>query len=162
MRFLMIDRIERWRLGSEAVATKNVALSEDFFDDHFPLKPILPGVLIIEGLAQLAGLLLEESVRHAEGRRVKALLSLVERAKFRRPVHPGDRLRYHATIASVNEMGGRCDVTAKLEDETESVVATAGLLFTFHAFENPSLEARRDAVLSLWLHECTDRMECAP
>lgn len=157
MRFLMLDRITTWRIGAYATAIKNVALSEDFFDDHFPSKPILPGVLVIEGMAQLAGLLLEESVRHQEQRRVKALLSLVERAKFRRPAVPGDRLYYRAALASVNELGGRCTVEARAESEDGPVVASAGLVFTFHAFENETLEARRAAILDLWLRDCEDR-----
>ena len=59
MRFFLIDKIDEWNLGATAKATKNVALSEDFFDDHFPRRPVMPGVLIIEGMAQLSGLLLE-------------------------------------------------------------------------------------------------------
>jgi len=54
MRFFLIDRITRWEVGRAAEALKNVALSEDFFDDHFPRRPILPGVLMIEGMAQLS------------------------------------------------------------------------------------------------------------
>lgn len=55
MRFLLIDRITEWEPGKRASAVKNVSLSEDFFDDHFPLKPIMPAVLMIEGMAQLSG-----------------------------------------------------------------------------------------------------------
>ncbi len=106
MRFLLIDRITEWEPGKHACAVKNVALSEDFFDDHFPMKPIMPAVLIIEGMAQLSGLLIEEGVRMESRRNVKALMSIIEKAKFRRPVYPGDKLVYHAEIGSVNELGG--------------------------------------------------------
>jgi 3-hydroxyacyl-[acyl-carrier-protein] dehydratase len=64
MRFLLIDQITAWEPGKSGTATKNVALSEDLFDDHFPLKPIMPGVLIVEGMAQLSGLIIEEGVRN--------------------------------------------------------------------------------------------------
>jgi len=74
MRFLLIDRITLWEPGSRGSAVKNISLSEDFFEDHFPLKPIMPGVLILEGMAQLSGLLLEEGVRRESGRNVKALI----------------------------------------------------------------------------------------
>ena len=62
MRFFLIDRIDKWEVGVSAQATKNVTLSEDFFDDHFPRRPVMPGVLMIEGMAQLSGLLLEASL----------------------------------------------------------------------------------------------------
>src|SRR3989304_2334360 len=107
MRFLLIDRIIEWEPGKRARAVKNVALSEDFFDDHFPLKPIMPAVLMIEGMAQLSGLLLEEGMRQGSGRNVKALMSIVEKAKFRRPVYPGDKLLYSTEVISVNELGGK-------------------------------------------------------
>ena len=64
MRFFLIDKITKWEIGVEAEAIKNVALSEDFFDDHFPRRPVMPGVLMIEGMAQLSGLLLEGSLKN--------------------------------------------------------------------------------------------------
>ncbi|HDY65929.1 MAG TPA: hypothetical protein ENH84_06840 [Phycisphaerae bacterium] len=57
MRFFLIDKITRWDVGTGAEAMKNVALSEDFFDDHFPRRPVMPGVLIIEGMAQIRAML---------------------------------------------------------------------------------------------------------
>ncbi len=96
MRFFMIDRITAWEAGHCAEALKNVALSEDFFDDHFPRRPIMPGVLMIEGMAQLSGLLLEASLKEKHDRDAKALLTVLERTKFREFVHPGDTLTYQA------------------------------------------------------------------
>ncbi len=148
MRFFLIDRITSWQPGRTADAVKNVALSEDFFDDHFPLKPIMPGVLILEGMAQLAGLVLEEGVAEQTGRKVKALMSIIEKAKFRIPVKPGDSLRYHAEVVSVNELGGKVSAKATARDR---LVAECTLVFTFHEFENPMAEACRTRLLSLWL-----------
>lgn len=148
MRFMLIDRITRWEPGVVASGIKNVSLSEDFFDDHFPLKPIMPGALILEGMAQLSGLLLEESVQNDTGARVKALMSIVERAKFRRPAYPGDTLCYDAAIDSVNELGGRATITASIDGE---IAAQCTLVFSFTEFTNPGLEARRSEVLNLWL-----------
>ena len=148
MRFLLIDRITAWEPGVRASAVKNIALSEDFFDDHFPLKPIMPGVLIIEGMAQLSGILIEEGVRNESKRNVKALMSIIERAKFRRPAYPGDVLVYTAEVRSVNELGGRAHVQAHADEE---LVAETDLIFSFHEIDNPRLESRRHEILSFWL-----------
>jgi 3-hydroxyacyl-[acyl-carrier-protein] dehydratase len=148
MRFFLIDRITAWEPGKNASAVKNVALSEDFFDDHFPLKPIMPGVLMIEGMAQLSGLLLEEGMRQETDRNVKALMSIIEKAKFRRPAYPGDRLSYRAEVDSLNELGGKARVKAFVDGEQ---IAECVLVFSFHELDNPRLEARRSEILSLWL-----------
>ena len=147
MRFLLVDSIVAWTPGERAKAVKNVSLSEDFFDDHFPLKPIMPGTLIIEGMAQLSGLLLEESMLAAR-RKIKALLSLVEKAKFRTPVYPGSQIEYHCDILQINEYGGKISGQAFVED---SLVAECFLLFSFHTYENPIQDAIRGRILDTWL-----------
>lgn len=152
MRFLLIDRITSWDPGKTGTAIKNVSMSEDFFDDHFPLNPIMPGVLIIEGMAQLSGLVIEEGVRQETGRDIKALMSIVEKAKFRKPVHPGDTLEYRATIQSINDAGAKANVKAFIETD---LVAECGLVFSFHEIENERLEMRRSEILSLWLKDLT-------
>jgi len=148
MRFILLDRITHWEPGRRGSATKNIALSEDIFDDHFPMKPIMPGVLLLEGMAQLSGLLLEEGVLAENGRKVKALMSIVEKAKFRKPVVPGDHLVFHAEVSSCNEMGGK--VSAWTEREGERIVECA-LVFSFHRYDHPRLEERRTEVLNLLL-----------
>ncbi|MDR1658560.1 MAG: 3-hydroxyacyl-[acyl-carrier-protein] dehydratase FabZ [Deltaproteobacteria bacterium] len=147
MRYFLLDRIVSWSPGYEATGLKNVSLSEDFFNDHFPLKPIMPGTLIVEGLAQLSGLLLEETIKQ-DGLRVKALMSLIEKAKFRRPVLPGSQLRYHSRIDQINRLGGRVLATATVE---ETLVADCQLLFSFHQFDNPCEESVRADILAAWL-----------
>jgi 3-hydroxymyristoyl/3-hydroxydecanoyl-(acyl carrier protein) dehydratase len=147
MRFLLIDRVISWEPGRSAAAVKNVALSEDFFEEHFPGKPIMPGALVLEGMAQLAGLLLEEALRRDSGRRAKALLTIVERAKFRRPVYPGDQLEYRVQLAAMNELGGQVEATASCGGAPR---AECRLTFAFHEFENQRLERRQEEVVSLW------------
>ena len=107
MRFFLIDKITRWNVGSDAEAVKNVTLSEDFFDDHFPRRPVMPGVLMIEGMAQLSGLLLEASLAKKSGHDAKAVLTVLERTEFRKPVGPGDVLTYRASVIAVNKNGGK-------------------------------------------------------
>lgn len=148
MRFFLIDKITDWEPGVSACAVKNIALSEDFFDDHFPLKPIMPGALIVEGMAQLSGLLIEEGVRNDTGRNVKALMSIIKDAKFRRPAYPGDRLEYRAEVGSVNELGATATIKAFVDDE---LLAECALVFSFHVIDNPRLEERRSEILALWL-----------
>lgn len=146
MRFVLLDRILTIEPGRRGTALKNVAMSEDFFDDHFPLKPIMPGVLILEGLAQLSGLVLEEGMRRDRGRKVKALMSIVEKAKFRSPARPGDRLEYTAEVVSTNDSGGKVSARAARDGTT---VAECSLVFTFHEFENPRLEARQAEIVAM-------------
>jgi len=148
VRFLLIDRITSWDPGRTATAVKNVALSEDFFDDHFPLKPIMPGVLLIEGMAQLGAVLLEYGVRRDAGRVVKCVLMIVEEAKFRSLVRPGDCLEYRAEVESVNEYGGKVAATASRNGKR---VAECTLIYGMDGRSEPALDARRAALVSLWL-----------
>jgi 3-hydroxyacyl-[acyl-carrier-protein] dehydratase len=148
MRFFLIDRITRWEVGGVAEAVKNVALSEDFFDDHFPRRPVMPGVLMIEGMAQLAGLLLEASLKARHGRNAKAILTVLERTKFRVMVRPGDTLLYRAEVKSVNPEGGKAVVQAFRDGR---VVATSALMFAFNYIDDPQLDSRRTDLLKTWM-----------
>lgn len=148
MRFFLIDRITHWQVGVAAEAVKNVALSEDFFDDHFPRRPVMPGVLMIEGLAQLAGLLLEASLKEQFAREAKAVLTVVERTKFRTLIRPGDTLRYRAEVMSVNLNGGKATGQATCDGR---VAVTTGMVFAFLEVDDPALEARRNELLNTWL-----------
>jgi 3-hydroxyacyl-[acyl-carrier-protein] dehydratase len=148
MRFFLIDRITHWAPGTAAEATKNVALSEDFFDDHFPRRPLMPGVLMIEGMAQLAGLLLEASLLEKHHCNAKAILTVLERTKFREMVRPGDTLRYRVEVMSVNSEGGKASARAYLGDRA---VVTSGMVFAFKYVDDPQLDARRAALLKTWM-----------
>ena len=147
MRFFLIDRITRWEVGASAEAIKNVALSEDFFDDHFPRRPVMPGVLIVEGLAQVSGLLLEASLKRKCGKDAKAVLTVLERTKFRDLVRPGDTLTYRTEVLSVNENGGKVQAEALRDGR---VVTTTGMVFAFRYVEDPMLEDKRAALMKMW------------
>jgi len=148
VRFFMIDRITSWVVGKSAEAIKNVTLSEDFFSDHFPRRPVMPGVLIIEGMAQLAGLLLEATLKQKYGKEAKAILTVLERTKFRGMAKPGDTLVYQAEVVSVNEAGGKAAVRAL---RYHNLVATTEMLFGFKYVDDPKLEQIRESLLRTWL-----------
>jgi len=94
--FLLVDRIVDFVPGESAVGVKNVTINENFFQGHFPRHPVMPGVLIIESMAQTAGVLVVETLGAASRGKLVYFMS-VENAKFRRPVVPGDQLRIHVT-----------------------------------------------------------------
>jgi len=89
--FLLVDRVLEMKPGESILALKNVTYDEPFFTGHFPGLKIMPGVLIIEALAQAGGILLYHSIPNPDS--VLLVLSKVEEAKFRRPVIPGDQLK---------------------------------------------------------------------
>jgi len=150
MRFFLIDRITRWEVPHAAEARKNVALSEDFFDDHFPRRPVFPGVLIVEGMAQISGLLLEAALKHQYARDAKAVLSVLERTKFRDLVRPGDTLVYRTEVLSVNANGGKTRAEALRDGR---VVADSRMVFAFKYVDDPLLDARRQALMAIWMQD---------
>jgi 3-hydroxyacyl-[acyl-carrier-protein] dehydratase len=92
--FLMIDRVVEVVRNVSAIGVKNVSINEGFFQGHFPNHPVMPGVLIIESMAQTAAVLVVETLGEAAAGKVVYFMS-IEGAKFRRPVVPGDQLRIH-------------------------------------------------------------------
>lgn len=92
--FLMVDKIVDIDGDESAVGIKNITYNEPMFQGHFPGKPIFPGVLIVEGMAQTAGAIVIAQQRHNGGRFIVYMLT-IDKAKFRRPAGPGDRLEYH-------------------------------------------------------------------
>jgi 3-hydroxyacyl-[acyl-carrier-protein] dehydratase len=109
--FLLVDRIEELE-PERIVGIKNVTITEPFFPGHFPDFPVMPGVLIIESMAQVAGVLVLSQIPDRKNKLV--LLATIEEAKFRRPVRPGDQLRIEMKVgkrkASVAKMFGTATV----------------------------------------------------
>jgi 3-hydroxyacyl-[acyl-carrier-protein] dehydratase len=93
---LMIDRVEQVVLHESAIGIKNLTINESFFQGHFPSHPVMPGVLIIEAMAQTSAVLVVESLGDAAAGLLVYFMT-IENAKFRRPVVPGDQLRIHVT-----------------------------------------------------------------
>ena len=97
--FLLVDRIIEIEENKRIVGLKNVTINEPFFQGHFPGHPIMPGVLIIEAMAQVGGMLLLGSVANPDAT-VVYIMSL-DNVKFRRPVKPGDQLRFELDVVQV-------------------------------------------------------------
>ncbi len=119
---LLVDRVLEMEEGKSIKAIKNVTMNEQFFQGHFPGHPVMPGVLIIEGMAQALGVL----VMKPDENKVPYFMS-IDKAKFRRPVTPGDQLVYEVEITrmkkSVMKANGKALVDGK-------VVAQAELMFS--------------------------------
>jgi len=118
MRWIWIDRIVALERGSRCVAIKNVSLAEEHLHDHFPGTPIMPASLMIEGMAQTAGIM----VGHARDFKEKVILAKIGKATFDRDVHPGQTLIYEATMDRIDEAGASTSGIIKLID-----LAHAGL-----------------------------------
>ncbi|MDH3473975.1 MAG: 3-hydroxyacyl-ACP dehydratase FabZ [Rhodospirillales bacterium] len=94
--FLLIDRVVELKRGESAVGIKNVTINEHFFQGHFPRQPVMPGVLIVEAMAQTAGVFVVETLEGAAAGKLVYFMTIDE-ARFRRPVFPGDTLRIQIT-----------------------------------------------------------------
>ncbi|HLS59234.1 MAG TPA: 3-hydroxyacyl-ACP dehydratase FabZ [Paracoccaceae bacterium] len=96
--FLLIDRITSLRRGHSAVGIKNVTANEQFFEGHFPEHPVMPGVLVIEALAQTAAVLVVRGLDVGDNHDLLVYFMGIDKARFRQPVRPGDQLELHVTL----------------------------------------------------------------
>ncbi len=121
--FLLVDRVVDVEPGTSIHALKNVTINEPFFPGHFPGEPVMPGVLIVEALAQAGAILaLQTTGESIEGKLL--LFRGIDRAKFRRPVTPGDQLHLHARVTKQRGAFWSFSTEAKVDGE---VVAEAEL-----------------------------------
>jgi beta-hydroxyacyl-ACP dehydratase FabZ len=125
--FLLVDRIVELEPDRRIVGLKNVTINEPFFQGHFPGAPVMPGVLIIEAMAQVAGVMIYRDLPDRDSKLI--YFTGIENAKFRRPVVPGDQLRIEMELLSrrpsgnFGKMSGRAHVDGKLVAEAIVVFA---------------------------------------
>lgn len=126
---LLIDRILEFRANESLVALKNVTINEPFFQGHFPGKPIMPGVLILEAMAQAAALLFRADEEESQpGPGAIYLFVGIDKARFKRPVTPGDQLVFTISIQRRMRRIWKFEAVAKVDDE---VCCTAELMCTY-------------------------------
>ncbi|PYP63231.1 MAG: 3-hydroxyacyl-[acyl-carrier-protein] dehydratase FabZ, partial [Gemmatimonadetes bacterium] len=113
--FLLVDRILELEPGKRVVGVKNVTINEPFFQGHFPGHPIMPGVLIIEAMAQVGGMLLLGAVPDPQSKVV--YFTSLNNVKWRRPVKPGDQLRFELDVLQVRNMMCKMQGVAKVDGE---------------------------------------------
>ena len=125
--FLLIDRVTEFNPGKSLVGYKNVTYNEPFFQGHFPERPIMPGVLILEAMAQATGLLAFKTVERGAKRDSLYFLVGMDKARFKRPVEPGDQLILRADLLRSKRGIWVFDCSASVDGK---VVASAEIMCT--------------------------------
>lgn len=123
--FLLVDRIVEYEANHRIVGIKNVTINEPFFQGHFPGLPVMPGVLIIESMAQVGGCLVFKTLPEREKKLV--FFMGIENARFRRPVRPGDQLRIEMLITRARTRMGKLHGKAYVDGQ---LVAEADIMFS--------------------------------
>jgi 3-hydroxyacyl-[acyl-carrier-protein] dehydratase len=125
--FLLVDRVTECVAGQHVVALKNVTVNEPFFQGHFPHRPVMPGVLIIEALAQAAGILAFKTVKVVPDVNTRFYFVAIDNARFRKPVEPGDQLilkvKLKRAFKGIWKFDGVAEVDGKEVASAEIMVA---------------------------------------
>jgi 3-hydroxyacyl-[acyl-carrier-protein] dehydratase len=124
--FLLVDRVLEGEKMKSLVGLRNVSINEPFFQGHFPSEPIMPGVLILEGMAQAGGILAYYSMQEMIGEKL-VYFAGIDKVRFRRPVVPGDQLIYEVEVikqkGKIWKMAGKAKVDDKVAAEAELMAA---------------------------------------
>jgi 3-hydroxyacyl-[acyl-carrier-protein] dehydratase len=127
--FLLIDRVVNMVPNKAAVGIKNVTGNEPHFEGHFPVRPVMPGVLIIEAMAQTSAVLVVETLELHKSNRLVYFMS-IDSAKFRCPVVPGDRLELHVEVVRGRGKVWKFDGTAKVGDTVAAESVYTAMIMT--------------------------------
>jgi 3-hydroxyacyl-[acyl-carrier-protein] dehydratase len=125
--FLMIDRVVDVTLGEKATGIKNVSISENYFHGHFPQRPMMPGMLIIEAMAQTAAVLIARTLHEERADKLFYFMS-IDKGRFRRPVVPGDTLHLHVTCQHNRGNAWKFKGDAKVGGKTVADATFVGMI----------------------------------
>jgi 3-hydroxyacyl-[acyl-carrier-protein] dehydratase len=114
---LLVDRVLNWESGKTIDAIKNVTINEEFFNGHFPNKPVMPGVMTIEALAQTSALLAFLTMGQKPDENAVVYFLGIDKARFKRPVEPGDQLRMHVDIVRHSRGIWKFQARATVDDQ---------------------------------------------
>jgi 3-hydroxyacyl-[acyl-carrier-protein] dehydratase len=145
VRYFLIDRIEELKKRDYAVGIKCISLSDDVFEHHFPGRPVYPGALLIEAMAQLGGALLEYSLMEPAKPIPRCVLSSVQ-SKFRGFAVPGDRIVFRAKAESIHEDAARVSAEGYVDERR---ICQADIIYVYLHIDDRKLEDSRREYLSL-------------
>ena len=114
---VLVDRVLNWESGKTIDAIKNVTINEEFFNGHFPNKPVMPGVMTIEALAQTSALLAFLTMGQKPDENAVVYFLGIDKARFKRPVEPGDQLRMHVEIVRHSRGIWKFQARATVDDQ---------------------------------------------
>jgi len=152
MRYFMLDKITEVVVGERAAGIKCVTLSDDVLHDHFPDYPVLPGALVVEAAAQLAGFLLEVSENRSAERPRRAVLVQIDRVKLHRPSEPGDCIELTAELGDSLEGAAKVLVEAQVRGER---VMRGTLTFVLRHVDSELVHEQRRYLYRLWTRGLT-------
>ncbi len=132
---LLVDRVLSWEANKRITAIKNVTINEDFFNGHFPHKPVMPGVIMIEAMAQTAALLSFLSMGKKPDEHSVVYFAGIDKARFKRPVQPGDQLVMNVEILRVARGIWKYQATASVDGQ---IAVEAGLMCTMRSATDAS------------------------
>lgn len=132
---LLVDRVVDWESGKRLTAIKNVTINEEFFNGHFPHKPVMPGVLMIEALAQSAALLAFLTMGQKPDDNAVVYFAGIDGARFKRPVEPGDQLRMEVEILRQSRGIWKFQARAMVD---EQLAVEAELMCTMRSIAEPA------------------------
>ena len=131
--FLLVDRVIEADGNESLKAIKNVTYNEPFFMGHFPNRPVMPGVLIIEALAQASAILASFGLEHIDTDKMVYYFTGIDKARFKRPVEPGDQLVFEVKLVRRIKNMWKCVGEAKVDGQ---LAARADLMFTFKELDD--------------------------
>ncbi len=129
--FLLIDRVLDYTLGESLQAIKNVTINEPFFQGHFPGRPVFPGVLILEAVAQASAILASKSLEEDPGENVIFLFAGIDKARFKKLVEPGDQLLIDVKQTNYKRKIWKYSAVASVEG---NLAASADIIFTYRNY----------------------------